>query len=106
MKSSKRPKSQGMKAVEINAVSKPKSPIRGRKHNSQPTSTAHVTSGPAAASSSNAKHSKPSNPNTNSKHRAKARKQGNLSALLEKSKQASSASSGLGLDLMDLMKQD
>lgn len=43
--------------------------------------------------------------NTGSKKRAKARKQGGLQAMLEKSKASASSSSGFGLELLDLMKQ-
>lgn len=43
--------------------------------------------------------------NASSRKRAKARKQGSLQALLEKSRGADSMSGGLGLDLMDLMKK-
>ena len=50
--------------------------------------------------------SKPTDRNASSKLRAKARKQGGLHAMLEKSKAAASSSSGFGLDLLDLMKQD
>ncbi|KAL8808554.1 MAG: hypothetical protein Q9182_000105 [Xanthomendoza sp. 2 TL-2023] len=42
--------------------------------------------------------------NASSKRRAKARKQGGLQAMLEKSKGATSQSSGTGLDLMDFIK--
>lgn len=44
--------------------------------------------------------------NTSSKQRARARKKGGLQALLEKSKSSVTPSSGFGLDLSDLMKQD
>ena len=43
--------------------------------------------------------------NTGSKQRAKARKQGGLQALLEKSRTTTNPSSGFGLDLLDMMKQ-
>lgn len=43
--------------------------------------------------------------NLNSKKRAKARKQGGLQAMLEKSKTTETHSSGFGLELMDLMKK-
>lgn len=43
--------------------------------------------------------------NLSSKKRAKARKQGGLQAMLEKSKSIEAHSSGFGLELMDLMKK-
>lgn len=49
--------------------------------------------------------SEPLATNTSSKKRAKARKQGGLQAMLEKSKASTGPSSGFGLDLLDLMKQ-
>ncbi|KAL9005815.1 MAG: hypothetical protein Q9188_001433 [Gyalolechia gomerana] len=48
---------------------------------------------------------KPASANASSKKRARARKQGDLRALLEKSKGTDSSSGGLGLDLMDFMKE-
>ncbi|KAL8687277.1 MAG: hypothetical protein Q9224_005198 [Gallowayella concinna] len=58
-----------------------------------------------AASKSNVMESEKSNPaNASSKRRAKARKQGGLQAMLEKSKGASSQPPGMGLGLMDLVK--
>lgn len=48
---------------------------------------------------------KPPSANLSSKKRAKARKQGGLQAMLEKSKTTETLSSGLGLELMDLMKK-
>ena len=44
--------------------------------------------------------------NATSKQRAKARKQSGLQAMLEKSKASTGSSTGSGLDLLDLMKQD
>ncbi|KAL9124146.1 MAG: hypothetical protein Q9217_006498 [Psora testacea] len=66
----------------------------------------YVTKGPTNSLSSSTDAPKPSNPNIGSRQRAKARKKGSLSAMLEKSKETDSASPGIGLDLMDLMKQD
>ncbi|KAL8841178.1 MAG: hypothetical protein Q9170_001032 [Blastenia crenularia] len=66
------------------------------------------TSGPEIRISSNgssAEVEKTISVNANSKKRAKARKQGSLQALLEKSKGTGSRSSELGLDLMDFMKK-
>ena len=52
------------------------------------------------------KSGKPNPENSSSsKKRAKTRKQGGLQAMLEKSKASASSASGLGLDLMDFMKQ-
>lgn len=51
------------------------------------------------------KTEKPASTNASSKKRAKARKQGGLQALLERSKGMESRSSALGLDLMDFMKK-
>ncbi|KAI4172063.1 MAG: hypothetical protein LQ343_003810 [Gyalolechia ehrenbergii] len=48
---------------------------------------------------------KPASANASSKKRARARKQGGLQALLEKSKGTDSSSGVLGLDLMDFMKE-
>ncbi|KAL9597654.1 MAG: hypothetical protein Q9219_004981 [cf. Caloplaca sp. 3 TL-2023] len=48
---------------------------------------------------------KPASANASSKKRTKARKQGGLQALLEKSKGKTLGSTGLGLDLMDFMKE-
>ncbi|KAL8943026.1 MAG: hypothetical protein Q9216_001314 [Gyalolechia sp. 2 TL-2023] len=48
---------------------------------------------------------KPASANAGSKKRAKARKQGGLQALLEKSKGRDSMSGSPGLDLMDFMKK-
>ena len=42
---------------------------------------------------------------TSGKKRAKARKQGGLQAMLDKSKASTGPSSGFGLDLLDMMKQ-
>ena len=55
----------------------------------------------------NSMHAKPPKLTNNhgSKQRAKARRRGGLQALLEKSKQAQRTENGIGLDLMDLMKQ-
>ena len=49
---------------------------------------------------------KVANRNQGSKQRAKSRRHGGLQALLEESKQSQRSINGLGLDLMDLMKQD
>lgn len=45
-----------------------------------------------------------SSENVNSKKRAKARKNGGLQAILDKSKKSHAASTALQLDLMDFMK--
>ncbi len=66
-----------------------------------PSSQIHDSS---AASTSHVQASQPLTTNTSSKKRAKARKQGGLQAMLEKSKASDSPSSGFGLDLLDLMK--
>lgn len=57
------------------------------------------------ASASQAHVSKPPTTSSSSKKRAKARKQGGLQAMLEKSKASTSPASAFGLDLLDLMKQ-
>lgn len=56
-------------------------------------------------SSAKMQPAKPESANASSKKRAKARKQGGLQALLEKSKGLQSRSAGPGLDLMDFMKE-
>ena len=61
-------------------------------------------SGPVATTSQQA--TKPTTSSNNSKQRAKARKQSGLQAMLDKSKASMSSSSGFGLDLLDLMKQN
>ncbi|KAL8736117.1 MAG: hypothetical protein Q9181_002532 [Wetmoreana brouardii] len=52
-----------------------------------------------------AENEKPASTNVSSKKRAKARKQRGLQALLNKSKGTTMQSSGLGLNLMDFMKE-
>ncbi|KAL6719387.1 hypothetical protein ACLMJK_003626 [Lecanora helva] len=72
-----------------------------------PTSTATATKKqdlPLSRPSQN--NIKSINTNASSKQRAKARKQGGLQAILEKSKASASPSSGFGLDLLDLMQRD
>ncbi len=66
-----------------------------------PSSQIHDSS---AASTSQVQASQPLTTNNSSKKRARARKQGGLQAMLEKSKASDSPSSGFGLDLLDLMK--
>lgn len=95
-------------------------PLLGPKaQNSKPTKNQHKPGGivstprilPAQGdlrTMSPASQTEPPNPpaaNTGSKKRAKARKQGGLQAMLEKSKASTSSSSGFGLELLDLMKQ-
>ena len=80
--------------------------VNSRKDERRPAPTASVGQGPAATSFGPRNQLNRPSVNTSSKQRAKARKQGSLSALLEKSKMTSNASSGLELDLMDLMKHD
>ncbi|KAL8693712.1 MAG: hypothetical protein Q9218_001513 [Villophora microphyllina] len=65
---------------------------------------------PTSKNSTQSRHAeaqfeKPASANVNSKKRSKARKQGGLQALLEKSKEMEIRSPGLGLDLMDFMKK-
>lgn len=72
---------------------------------SEPQETSTRIYDASTSSTDQVKASKPLAPNTNSKKRAKARKQGGLQAMLEKSKASTGPSSGFGLDLMDLMKQ-
>lgn len=57
------------------------------------------------SSSTKTELAKPESANASSKKRAKARKQGGLQALLEKSKGLKSQYAGPGLDLMDFMKE-
>ena len=59
----------------------------------------------ANSGSLNMANGKPASANASSKKRAKARKQGGLQALLEKSKGTNTDSASLGLDLMDFMKK-
>lgn len=63
------------------------------------------TADSSAASTSHMQVSEPLATNASSKKRAKARKQGGLQAMLEKSKASTGPSAGFGLDLLDLMKQ-
>ena len=79
---------------------------KGGKLKSRQTSTVHIPRERAATHPSPATPLKASTSNVSSKQRAKARRQGGLSAMLEKSKADSAVPPGLGLDLMDLMKQD
>lgn len=57
---------------------------------------------PSKSDVTEAENSTPAN--ASSKRRAKARKQGGLQAMLEKSKGSTSQSAGMSLDLMDFMK--
>ncbi|KAL8718170.1 MAG: hypothetical protein Q9225_004665 [Loekoesia sp. 1 TL-2023] len=69
----------------------------------EPSNAAASEAGTSLSSSN--MEEKPASANASSKKRAKARKQGGLQALLEKSKGTESKSSGLGLELMDFMKE-
>ena len=79
--------------------------VQRRKYNSRQTSAVQHADETGTTSANQASSSKSSNPNTSSKRRAKARKHGGLSAMLEKAKGTSPASPGFGLDLMDFMQQ-
>ncbi|KAL8943918.1 MAG: hypothetical protein Q9211_000802 [Gyalolechia sp. 1 TL-2023] len=76
------------------------------KHAPLATPSSIALSGTVPASDSRSEETeKHASANASSKKRAKARKQGGLQALLEKSKATDSTSRGLGLDLMDFMKK-
>lgn len=73
---------------------------------SEPQHPSSQTHDSSAAPTSQVQASQPLATNTSSKKRAKARKQGGLQAMLEKSKASTGPSSGFGLDLLDLMKAE
>ena len=81
---------RAVKMTEV-TTAQPTLPVQG-----QPSSPALIVQEPPRTATVNA----------NSKQRAKARKQGGLQAMLEKSKASAISSSGFGLDLMDLMEED
>ncbi|MCJ1451589.1 hypothetical protein MMC28_001929 [Mycoblastus sanguinarius] len=76
-----------------------------RMKNSKPQLTSSMEARSILAHSNSQQPPKPASTNASSKQRAKARKQGGLQAMLEKSKMTANPSSGFGLDLLDLMKQ-
>ncbi|KAL8809891.1 MAG: hypothetical protein Q9200_003029 [Gallowayella weberi] len=88
-------------------VTSPSSKVlqNGFKNQGKPTGLVERSKIGGAGSKSDIMQTEKSTPaNASSKRRAKARKQGGLQAMLEKSKGANSQSTGTGLDLMDFMK--
>lgn len=81
-----------------NSIEVPRGKAIGGREESAPASSTTSAGPDLGKSAFTAKSS--------SKQRAKARKQGGLHALLEKSRKAGGSSSGFGLDLLDLMKQN
>lgn len=76
----------------------------------KPSSSLQSPTGPASNADVQLSHvktdiEKPTSVNANSRKRARARKQGGLQALLERSKGTDVHSSGPGLNLLDFMKQ-
>ncbi|MCJ1275863.1 hypothetical protein MMC21_003667 [Puttea exsequens] len=76
----------------------------GKPASKDRVSVPNERSGPDAANLLHEDPLKPATANASSKQRAKARKQGGLQAMLEKSKASAGSPSGLGLDLSVLMK--
>lgn len=88
--------------------------VRTRRPNAnkaiKPLSSLGLSRGPASNVDIQIRYAKtviekPASVNASSKKRARARKQGGLQALLERSKEKDVNSSSSGLDLMDFMKQ-